>query len=312
MSQPEMTSWFLIVNPNSGTRNFKKSWQKIQQHLKLQEINYSFSFTQYQKHEITLVGEAIKQGFRKIISVGGDGTLHHVLNGIMGQRYIKTSEIKLAVIPLGTGNDWIKTHHIANSIEQSIEIIKDEHAVLQDVGLLHFENNRPEYFINIAGIGYDGYVVNKLNSLKRFGSIAYLLSGLQGLLFYQKSNYKISLNNQMIEEKCLMILFGICKYSGGGMQMTKEPDYSDGLLDVTIAKNFSFLDLIVDLHKLYNGEIVHHKKVENYKVSSLSIEELSDSKSFIEADGELVGKGSVQVQILPKAVCIVRKKLKKS
>lgn len=102
-----------------------------------------------------------------------------------------------------------------------------------------------------------------------------------------------------------MILFGICKYSGGGMQMTKEPDYSDGFLDVTIAKNFSFLDLIINLPKLYSGEIIHHKKVENYKVNSLNIEELSTKNSFIEADGELIGTGSLNISIIPKAIQIV-------
>ena len=225
------TPWFLIVNPNSGTRDFTKSWGKIQQFLKDQRIDYSFSFTTHSKHEILLVEEALKQGFRKIISVGGDGTLHHVVNGIMQQRYVKSFDIKLGVIPLGTGNDWIKTYNIPNSVEESITILLKNKTTLQDVGLIETEDGKKEYFNNIAGIGYDGYVVYKLNSLKRLGSIAYLLSGLQGLLFYKKSNYKIIVNNKTIEGKCLMILFGICQYSGGGMQMTKGVDPKDGLFD---------------------------------------------------------------------------------
>lgn len=305
MSQHEITSWFLIVNPNSGTQNFENSWNEIQQVLKDRQIDYSFAFTQQSKDEINLVDRAVSEGFRKIISVGGDGTLHHVVNGILRQRYIKSSEIKLAVIPLGTGNDWIKTYDIPNSIEKSIDIIKEENHNFQDVGLIQFENSKEEYFMNVAGIGYDGYVVSKLNSLKRFGSIAYLLSGLQGLLFYKKSKYQITLKNKTIEEKCLMILFGICQYSGGGMQMIKEPNPSDGLLNITVAKNFSFLDLIVNLPKLYNGKIVDHKKVENYKVKSLEIQELSSKKSFIEADGELIGTGSLKASIIPKAIQVI-------
>ena len=303
----DTSSWYLIVNPNSGTKNFQKSWNRIQYCLKRQEIDYSFSFTQYPKHEILLVEEAIQQGFRKIISVGGDGTLHHVLNGMMGQRYTKSSEIKLGVIPLGTGNDWIKTYDIPNSIEGSIQLIKEEYTDFQDVGLIKYDNSKETYFINIAGIGYDGYVVKKLHSLKKLGSIAYLISGLQGLLFYKKSNYTIEINNKRIEETCLMILFGICQYSGGGMQMTQHPNPKDGLLDVTIAKNFSFWDLILNLPKLYNGNIVNHQKVENFKVTSLKITEQSSQNSFIEADGELIGKGSLEVIILPEAIQIVKK-----
>jgi YegS/Rv2252/BmrU family lipid kinase len=300
-------SWFLIVNPNSGTGNFQNSWKTIQECLNEQEVNYSYSFTQYPKHEIQLVEEAIQQGFRKIISVGGDGTLHHVLNGMMRQRYTNSSEIKLGVIPLGTGNDWIKTYDIPTDIKKAIQIVMNEQTDFQDVGLIEFEESKKEYFINMAGIGYDGYVVNKLRALKKFGSIAYLLSGLQGLLFYKKSNYRIEINNQRVEEKCLMVLFGICQYSGGGMQMTRDPNPKDGLLDVTIAKNFSFFDLILNLPKLYNGKIVNHQKVENFKVSSLRITDKSKLTSYIEADGELIGKGSLMVSILPKAIQVIRK-----
>lgn len=299
------SSFFLIVNSNAGTRNFSKSWNKIQEVLQHQNVDYSFSLTQYAKHEIVLVEEAVKQGFRKIISVGGDGTLHHVINGMMRQRYIKTSDIKLGVIPLGTGNDWIKTYNIPNSIEKSIEIIKKEQTDFQDIGLINHSNNEEEYYVNVAGIGYDGYVVNKLNSLKKFGSIAYLLSGLYGLLFYKKSNYTIKINDKIIQEKCLMVLFGLCQYSGGGMQMTKESNPTDGLLDITIAKNFSLLDLVFNLPKLYNGKIVNHKKIENYKVTSLEVIETINNNSFIEADGELLGKGSLKVEIIPKAIQVI-------
>jgi len=298
-------SWFLIVNPNSGTSNFQNSWKTIQECLSEQEVDYFFSFTQYPKHEIILVEEAIQQGFRKIISVGGDGTLHHVLNGMMRQRYINSSEIKLGVIPLGTGNDWIKTYKIPNDIKNAIQIIKEEYTDLQDVGLIKFKDSKEEYFINMAGIGYDGYVINKLKALKKLGSIAYLLSGLQGLLFYKKSSYVIEINEQRVEEKCLMILFGICQFSGGGMQMTKDPNPKDGLLDVTIAKNFSLFDLVFNLPKLYNRQIVNHQKVENFKVSSLRITEKSQPRSYIEADGELIGAGSLEVSILPKVIQIV-------
>ena len=306
MSQDDIqnmsSSYFLIVNPNSGTGNFQKSWNQIQQVLTDRNVDFSFAFTQQSKEEIQLVDSAVQQGFRNIISVGGDGTLHHVVNGILGQRYIKSSEIKLGVIPLGTGNDWIKTYNISNSIEKSIDILLENHTTFQDVGVIKTSEGNTEYYNNMAGIGYDGYVVNKLNSLKSLGSIAYLISGLQGLLFYKKSNYTIKVEGKTIHEKCLMILFGICRYSGGGMQMTKETNPSDGLLDITIAKNFSFFDLVFNLPKLYNGKIVHHRKVETYKVKSLEIIENNSNPSFIEADGELVGKGSLSVSLLKKAI----------
>ena len=153
----------------------------------------------------------------------------------------------------------------------------------------------------MAGLGYDGYIVNKLNSLKRFGSIAYLLSGIAGLLFYKKTTFKIIFDDKIIETSCLMTLFGICKYSGGGMQFTKDVNPSDGFLDITIAKNLHLFDLIFNIKKLYNGNIVHHKKVETYKTKQITVIP-QNSKPFIQADGELIGTGKIKVTIIEKAL----------
>jgi len=68
-------SWFIIANPTSGNRNFSKHWKEIQQLLNNKKIDFSYAFTQFSKHEIELVDIAIQQGFRNIISIGGDGTL---------------------------------------------------------------------------------------------------------------------------------------------------------------------------------------------------------------------------------------------
>ena len=297
------TNWFLIVNPTSGNGKSKKNWRKISDELKKQNMLFSFAFTEYSKHEEVLVENAIKNGFTKIISVGGDGTLHHVVNGIMKQKLVETNSIQLAVIPIGTGNDWVKTYNIPTKIEKSIAIISKEKTILQDIGKLETENNTITYFNNVAGIGYDGYVASKLKKLKRFGGIAYLLSGLYGLLFYKKSTFTIEINNNKMKEKCLMVVFGICQFSGGGMQFTKNINTSDGLLDITIAKNLTLIDMILNLPKLYNGKIVDHQKVETFKTASLKITPVLESeKPLIQADGELINSGKVLVSIDKKAV----------
>ena len=300
------TNWFLIMNPTSGNGKSKKNWRKISDELKKQHILFSFAFTEYSKHEEILVENAIKNGFTKIISVGGDGTLHHVVNGIMKQKLVETNTIQLAVIPIGTGNDWVKTYNIPTKIENSITIISKEKTILQDVGKLETENNIINYFTNVAGIGYDGYVVHKLKNLKRFGGIAYLLSGLAGLLLYKPVDFTIEINEKKFQEKCLMVIFGNCKFSGGGMQFTKDVNPSDGLLDITIAKNLTLLDMVLNLLKLYNGKIVHHKKVETYKTNTLKVIPTSTVENpFIQADGELINTGSVSVSIIEKAILFI-------
>ena len=299
-----INSWFLIANPTSGNRKFSKYWKEIQQLLKDKNINYSFAITEYSKHEIELVQDAIQQGFKNIISVGGDGTLHHVVNGIMMQRYVKSSDITIAVIPVGTGNDWIKTYNIPNNVKKSIEIIRQKKIILQDIGVLQTNNKHVRYFNNVAGLGYDGFIVNKLKKLKPFGSLSYLLAGAYGLLFYKKSVFKVSFDKIEVETNCLMTILGICKYSGNGMQFTKDVHTSDGFLDITIAKNITLLDLLLNITKLYNGKFVNHKKVETYKTKEITVQP-KISNPYIQADGELVGTGKVTVKIIEKAIKFV-------
>ena len=295
------SSWFIIANPTSGNHNFSKKWKQIVQLLQNKNINYSFSFTQYSKHEIKLVQSAIQKGHRKIISVGGDGTLHHVVNGIMKQRYVKSSNITIGVIPLGTGNDWIKTYNIPNNLEKSIDIIHNNKLILQDIGVLQTEYNAITYYNNVAGLGYVGYIVKKIKKLKPFGSLSYLLAGTYGLFFYKKSVFKVSFDKTELETNCLMTVLGICKFSGNGMQFTKDVNTSDGFLDITIAKNITTIDLLLNIKKLYNGKLVNHKKVATYKTKEITISP-KHYKTYIQADGELIGKGKVTVKIIEKAI----------
>ena len=297
-------SWFIIANPTSGNHNFSKLWKEIQQLLNEKKLVYSFAFTQFSKHEIELVQKAIQQGFRNFISVGGDGTLHQVVNGVMLQRYVKTSDITIGVIPLGTGNDWIKTYKIPKNILQSINIIAQKKTILQDIGVLKQNKLTTSYFNNVAGLGYDGYIVEKLKSLKKFGSIGYLLAGLYGFIFYKKEVFTIIINHQTIKTKSLMIIFGVCKFSGGGMQFTKDVDSADGLLDITIVKNLTLFDMLCNIQKLYNGKIVQHPKIETYQTKELTVIP-QNLKTLIQADGELIGAGSVSISIIEKAIHFV-------
>jgi len=91
------------------------------------------------------VQNAIQQGFRNIISVGGDGTLHNIVNGVMMQRYVKSSDITIAVLPIGTGNDWIKTYNIPNNIKRAIDIISERKTILQDIGQI--ESSRKNFLL---------------------------------------------------------------------------------------------------------------------------------------------------------------------
>ena len=296
-------SWFVIINPTSGNGSSKKDWPKIKSLLKKFNFDFEFAFTAHSGHSIVLVQQAIKQGVKNIICIGGDGTLHNIVNGIMTQNHVPTPEINVGVIPIGTGNDWVKTHNIPLDFEAAIQIIKNGNIATQDIGKIVFQNSTklPVFFNNLAGIGFDGFVVSKVEKYKHFGALAYLYGTLVSMLSFKNYESSVSVNSQVISGKTLMILIGLCKYSGGGMQLTKSPDPFNGLLDVTIAQDLSKFEIIKNLAKLFSGTITNYKKVKTLKSESVTIEINQKMAPYIQADGELIGTGNIAVHIIKKA-----------
>ncbi|HLV38808.1 diacylglycerol kinase family protein [Xanthomarina sp.] len=301
MANPK--TWFVIINPTSGNGSSKKKWPEIQKLLISYQFNFEFAFTQYANHSSELIQEAINQGFRYFICIGGDGTLHNMANGIMLQKEVPSTEIYVGVIPIGTGNDWVKTHYISTDFEKAIQTIQNGNLKQQDVGklLLLKADKQPTYFVNLAGVGFDGYIVSKVHKYKHFGAIAYLFGALLGLFSFKNFHSKVIINSEVIESKTLMIIVGIGKYAGGGMQLTNTSNPYDGMFDISIAKNISKRDIIKNISKLFNGKITNHKKVETFKADSISIEILDTKQPFIETDGEIVGTGNIQISILKNA-----------
>ena len=298
-----ISQWYIIINPISGNGTGKKLWPKIQETLIQSGFNFKFAFTEYLNHSVFLTQNAINQDIKNIICVGGDGTLHNVINGLMSQTHIDSASINVGVIPVGTGNDWVKTYNIPNDYKKAIKIIKNGVTNQQDLGKINLCNqeDRPIYFNNLAGIGFDGLVVSKVGKYKSLGAISYFIASISSLFTYSNFKTTVTLNNQSYSLKSLMVLIGLCQYSGGGMQLTREPNTNDGLFDISIAEDLSKWEIIANLKNLFNGKIVNHKKVKTYKASSIRIKVSQNKQPFIEADGELIGKGSFSISIIEKA-----------
>ena len=310
--------WFVIVNPTSGNDAAKKQWPLIKNELLKQYFEFDFIITNHKNHAIEIVQNALKQGYKNIICVGGDGTLHTIVNGILSLKYTdslqhtsvtklnKQQEIKLGIIPIGTGNDWIKTYKIPLDYKKAIAIIKEQHTVYQDIGKIIFTTTQQTiYFNNLAGIGFDGYVVHKVHKYKNLGFLAYLAGALVSIINFKKPELNIEFNKTRIQQKTLMLLIGICKYSGGGMQLTKNPDPTDGLFDISIVKNIYLYQIITNILGLFNGNIASKKFVKTFKTNNLKVTILNNNKTYIQADGEVIETGDFTVSMLQNELCFI-------
>jgi diacylglycerol kinase (ATP) len=306
---PDISKWFVIVNPASGFGKLHKKWYDICEELKSEDIPFDYEFTlPYEKGDV-IARKAIANGYRKIICVGGDGHLHDIVNGIMTQTNAPSTDITIAMISQGTGNDWIKTNGMPKNYKKAIAVIKQGKTYIQNAGLAEsYRDGQPvkKYFHNFAGVGFDAYVVqNALNS-KGYGQVAYLMVMLRCLFTYQKPVLRITLDNSVIETTTYLTLSGLGKYGGGGMKLTPNAQPDGDSFNVSVAKDFSKWDVFRYIGKLYDGSFIHLDKAETHMSKHIRIEVVSSKEEvYMEADGDMMGTGPFEISLVPHALKVV-------
>jgi len=301
--------WLVIINPNAGNGKGKKDFARITGLLKREGINISVRFTEKKSQASDFAREAIENGYRKIISVGGDGTLNEVINGIFSQNICSPSEIVVALIPVGTGNDWGRMFGIPLIYEGAIKVIKENRTMLHDIGYINYykaDTQHKRYFINIAGIGFEAMVVFRTNKQKdkgRSNTAIYFYNLLASLISYRKETAVIEIDGKQSSTRVFSINVGNGRYCGGGMRQTPDALPNDGLLDITVIKNMGRIEIIRNLKLLYDGTILSHPKVDGYRSTNLKVS--SGAVLYAEADGESLGHTPVEFGIIPSAINIV-------
>ncbi|MBN2612003.1 MAG: diacylglycerol kinase family lipid kinase [Bacteroidales bacterium] len=304
--------WLIIVNPNAGRGLGKKDWRIISELLKEYKISYKAQFTEYKKHAIELAKEGIANGYRKIIAVGGDGTMNEIVNGCFLQTVCPSTDITLSIVTVGTGNDWGKMFGIPTDYNGAVKVISVGNAFLQDTGVVYYyhgAHREQRYFINIAGLGFDAVVVRRTNIQKekgRKGKLLYFWNLLTTLIFYRHTQTEVMIDGNKISEKVFTISLGIGKYSGGGMMQTPDAIPDDGLFDITIIKKISRRNVIKSLKMLYNGTILEHPLTMGYKGRDIIID--ADPLIHVEADGETLGHSPIEFSILPRSIHVIYNK----
>lgn len=302
-------TWFIIVNPLSGGGKAKRDWQQIADLLEVEGVPYKQVFSEFSRHATLLATDAIALGYRKIVAVGGDGTISEVVNGIMRQEIVPSTEIEFAAIPIGTGNDWIKTHKIPKNYAQNVRILKEGKKVQQDIGKITFHNSTEDirYFNNVVGLAYDAFVVDETLNVDKsgfLGQLIYLSWILKGLWKYPSTELKIESADFSYSGKVFCLNLGICRFSGGGMQTVPRALFDDGLMDITVIEHMPKLRVIWEIRRLYLGSIYSAKPVKFGRTNKVTISGINGFTSSIEADGEALGEVPVTVEIVEKALCV--------
>ena len=298
--------WYCIMNPTAGKRDHIIVWKEIEKKLTEHDIRYEVYFTKAKKDAEKFVSDIILKGFRQFIAIGGDGTVHEIVNGFMKQGVVPPDQLTLAVIPVGTGNDWAKHHNITYDMDKICDALKKKNTDLQDVGLASFNQKgdyKQEYFNNVAGMAYDAFVVEQLEKRKtKPNKLIYIFSVLSYLFKYKLQKASVIINNSEKIGKFYTINVGICKYSGGGMSLVPHAKHNDGLMAVTLAGQLKKFDVLLNTYRFYNESLLKHPKVNAYQVKELEVNSLDDEPIALELDGELAGHNPVRFSIVEKGL----------
>ncbi|MCD7970206.1 MAG: diacylglycerol kinase family lipid kinase [Alistipes sp.] len=307
---PGPDQWFAIINPVAGSGRGLKDWPTISRILREHGIMPGFVFTERKYHAIELAVEAVNNGYRKLIVVGGDGTIHEVVNGLFIQKVVPTTEVLISVIAVGTGNDWIRMFGIPRKYSEAIRAISEGHSFLQDVATISFfksQIQQERYMANVAGIGFDAFVNHRYNQLKeegRYSKWLYIWSALKSVMQYSSTGVRIWIDDKLVvNELVYSATIGIGKFNGGGMRQTPAAIADDGLLDVTVIRKISKLGVLRRFNALYNGQIYRIKKISLDRGRRIRIESTPEIR--VEVDGEALGYSPFEFEIIDRAVRVV-------
>ncbi len=304
--------WLAIVNLLSGSGRCGRDWEHIARMLYAKGIDFDTVFTGYRYHAIELAKRGIvEDGYRNLIAIGGDGTIHEVANGILLQTDVPSTEVRMGVIPVGTGNDWIRSYGIPRDYESAIEVLVGGKEFVQDVAKATYVGRdgkeESRYCVNVSGAGLDAFVNLKVCKMKdkgKNGKMAYMSQLAKSVLEYRSCRMTVKVDG-VNEAKGLIMstAVGIGQYNGSGMLQLPDSKADDGLLDVTVIETMSIPRILMVVGKLFDGKIYSVKRVHNYK--GRTIEFLSDEVREVEIDGEPLGTTPARYDIEEKRLKIL-------
>jgi diacylglycerol kinase (ATP) len=242
-----------------------------------------------------LAARAVDQGAKLIVAVGGDGTVNEVVQGLAGR------EADLAVIPRGTGWDFVRTYGVPRRLEDAVAVARDGTTRTIDLGRATYRDGE-SYFANIASAGMSGAIAKRANATSKAlgGKVSYAWATLTVFARWRNDKVLVTVDGERREARMHDVVVANGRYFGGGMMICPEAEPDDGVFDVLLIGDLTKRDLLVTLPKTYKGRHLPHPKAE---VLRGAVVEIDAAKPLpVELDGEQLGTTPVRFEIVPKAL----------
>jgi len=302
-----MEATTFILNPAAGKGKAERVWHQTERMLISRGERYVLRRTSARGEATLIAREATT---RRVVAVGGDGTVQEVSNGLVG------TEKVLGIVPAGSGNDLIKSLRIPQGTEEAVDIILSGHERRIDVGTVRCSREHRQIqphssgderiFVNGVGVGFDAAVAARTQEIPWLtGTALYLAAVFQTLGKYNAPTFQVEMDADRFESRNLLFAIGNGRCAGGGFYLTPEAIVDDGLLDVCAIASATVPRILTLMPKAMSGKHGEANEVKFYRTRTLHLQ--SATEFFVHADGEVVGRSvrSVEVSVLPSALRVV-------
>jgi diacylglycerol kinase (ATP) len=263
-------------------------------------------WTEWPGQAETLAARARREGFDRVVAVGGDGTLLEVVNGLWWES--RGSQPSVGVVPFGTGCDYVRSFDLGQTLREQALTALGEATLRVSVGLARLQGldgqPRQRVFVNVLGLGFDARVIIgfRQQRLGLPGKTPYVLSGLKELVRLSHHRITGSLNGRPLDTEAVVVAVGLGRYFGGGLMITPGASPQASYFQVVLAQKLSRLELLALLPGLHFGKHLNHPRVMADYAGHIKIN--ADPPAYVEAEGELEGLTPIEVAIIPRALRI--------
>lgn len=273
--------------------------------LKAAGLKFDHELTEAPGHATEIAREAKAKGYELIVSVGGDGTINEIVNGIYDGSAL--NGVTIGIISTGTGSDYIRTLGVPRSPAEAAERLLNPKKIAVDIGMVEYVRDgktASRLFINFAGVGIDAEITRAANQkYKRLGAKPGYFAGLfDTLITYRNEETEIRLDGKSMKKKLSEVLVSSGKYGGGSMMVAPAADPSDGLLDVMTIDAIGRFELVRAFPMVYKGTHSRHPKVFMTRAKEIEVAPLHPWP--LQADGEMLGETPIKIKIIPGAINI--------
>ena len=295
--------YHFIVNPNARTGKGKEIWKRIETELNATGTEYSVYFTKGVHHATEIVRGLTYDGIqRRIVVIGGDGTMNEVINGI-----VRPESVILGYIPAGSSNDLARSLGISSELYKALsDVLNPKYYFDMDIGELSFDGTVRRFAVS-AGVGYDAAVCHqalnsrfkkKMNKLK-LGKLTYFGIAIKQLFVRKPFGATLILDDsrKFRFEKVVFMAVHNQKYEGGGFMFCPDAVSNDGKLDIIIADRLPSIRIAMLLPKAFKGKHVGKKGIYIYRASKVEL--ICDNKQPVHLDGESGGMRTGVMARLP-------------